>query len=78
MRRALGGVGDEETAKYDKACWEERKAYFSPQEIVELTMVICHFNLLKIINDTLAPRPGSAARNNEDAQGADRQVRGLR
>lgn len=41
------------TAKYDKQCWEELKSYFSPQEIVELTMVICHFNLLNRINDTL-------------------------
>jgi uncharacterized peroxidase-related enzyme len=41
------------TAKYDKACWEELKTYFSAQEIVELTMVICHFNLLNRINDSL-------------------------
>ncbi|MEK6709059.1 MAG: hypothetical protein AABZ64_00620 [Nitrospinota bacterium] len=40
-------------AKYDKKCWEEVKSHFNPQEIIELTMVICHFNLMNRLNDTL-------------------------
>ncbi|OGL60392.1 MAG: hypothetical protein A3J27_12705 [Candidatus Tectomicrobia bacterium RIFCSPLOWO2_12_FULL_69_37] len=40
-------------AKRDKKCWEEIKTHFSPQEIIELTVVICHFNLMNRLNDTL-------------------------
>lgn len=50
-------------AKRDTKCWEELKTHFNPQEIIELTVVICHFNLMNRLNDTLqldleTPPPG--------------------
>lgn len=50
-------------AKRDRKCWEELKTYFDSQEIIELTMVVCHFNLMNRLNDTLqldleTPPPG--------------------
>jgi hypothetical protein len=40
-------------AKHENECWEELKTYFSPQELIELTMIICYFNMLNRVNDTL-------------------------
>lgn len=50
-------------AKHDEECWEELQEYFSSQEMIELTVVICHFNLMNRLNDTLqldleSPPPG--------------------
>ena len=50
-------------AKHDEECWEELKTCFSPQGLIELTMIICHFNLMNRLNDTLqldleTPPPG--------------------
>ena len=50
-------------AKKDETCWEALKAYLSSQELIELTVVICHFNLMNRLNDTLqleleTPPPG--------------------
>ena len=40
-------------AKRDEKCWEELKIYYNPQELIELIVVICHFNLMNRLNDTL-------------------------
>ena len=50
-------------AKHDDASWEKLRTFFSPQEMIELTMIICHFNLMNRLNDTLqldleSPPPG--------------------
>ena len=50
-------------AKHDETCWEELKTHFSSQELIELTVIICHFNLMNRLNDTLqldleTPPPG--------------------
>jgi len=50
-------------AKHDEECWEELETYYSPQELIELTVVICHFNLMNRLNDTFqleleTPPPG--------------------
>ncbi|MFC1491228.1 carboxymuconolactone decarboxylase family protein [Nitrospinota bacterium] len=53
-------------AKHDRECWEVLKTYFSPQELIELTVIICHFNLMNRLNDTLqldleTPPPGMSS-----------------
>lgn len=50
-------------SKHDEKCWEELKNYYSSQELIELTVIICHFNLMNRLNDTLqldleTPPPG--------------------
>ena len=63
MHSQVGGISDEKRGEARRGMLGGTRNVLFPQELIELTVVICHFNLMNRLNDTLqleleTPPPG--------------------